>query len=214
MFGWRFAAALVGLTLVHEVGHALVARRLGLPVSAPVFVPFFGAYVKLGKLPRSSWESFLVSMGGPLAGSAASALCSLAGAGLGGFGGSLLATAGFYGLTINLFNLVPIGFLDGARALVPIPWRAGAAATALAAFVLFVAMRETGHLDPVALIVLVGCAWQFYRLSRGPRPEVPGGIPDVATPGQRQAALAIYFGTVVALTIAVHALRATLPSVR
>jgi Zn-dependent protease len=214
MYGWRFAAGLVLLTLVHEVGHALAARRLGLPVSAPVFVPFFGAYVKLGKLPRSSWESFLVSIGGPLAGSAASALCALAGAWAGGFGGGLLVAVGFYGLTINLFNLVPFGFLDGARAIVPISWRAGAAATACAGFVLFVAVRETGHLDPVPLLVLIGAAWQFWSRSRRPATAPADPIPDVATIGQRQAALAIYFGTVMGLTVAVQVLHAHLPRVR
>ena len=214
MYGWRFAVGLVLLTLVHEVGHALVARRLGLPVSAPVFVPFFGAYVKLGKLPRSSWDSFLVSIGGPLAGSAASALCVLAGAWVGGWTGGLLVAVGFYGRTINLFNLVPFGFLDGARAIVPIPWRAGAAATAFAGFVLFVAVRETGHLDPVPLLVLIGAAWQFWSRRRRPAGAPADTIPDVATPGQRHAALAIYFGTVIGLSVAVQVLHAHLPRVR
>jgi Zn-dependent protease len=214
MYGWRFAVGLVLLTLVHEVGHAFMGRRLGLPVSAPVFVPFFGAYVKLGKLPRSSWEGFLVAIGGPLAGAGASALCALAGAAWGGWNGGLLVAVGFYGLAINLFNLVPFGFLDGAHAIVPIGWRAGAAATALAAFVLFVAVRETGHLDPVPLLVLVGAAWQFWTRSRRRPDAAPGGIPDVATTGQRHAALAIYFGLVVGLTVAVQVLHAQLPAVR
>jgi len=83
MYGWRFGVGLVLLTLIHECGHVAAARWLGLPVSAPVFIPFFGAYVKLRHLPRSSWENFLVSVGGPLLGAVASGLCVLASTGAG-----------------------------------------------------------------------------------------------------------------------------------
>ena len=37
---WWFALGLVGLLFVHEMGHVLEARRQGLPVSVPVFIPF------------------------------------------------------------------------------------------------------------------------------------------------------------------------------
>ena len=42
---WRFGLGLVLLILVHELGHFFEARRQGLPVTLPTFIPFFGAFV-------------------------------------------------------------------------------------------------------------------------------------------------------------------------
>ena len=47
IYGWRYATGLVALIFVHEAGHFLVARRAGLDVGAPVFIPFVGAWISL-----------------------------------------------------------------------------------------------------------------------------------------------------------------------
>ena len=49
--GWRFALGFVLLILVHECGHLLAAKRLGLKVGAPVFIPFMGAFIALKEAP-------------------------------------------------------------------------------------------------------------------------------------------------------------------
>ena len=41
--GFWGALGFVALIWVHEMGHVLAARKIGLPVTAPVFVPFLGA---------------------------------------------------------------------------------------------------------------------------------------------------------------------------
>ena len=46
-FGPGFAAGLVVMILVHEMGHVIEIRRQGMKASAPLFIPF-GA----GRLPR------------------------------------------------------------------------------------------------------------------------------------------------------------------
>src|SRR5690349_24997955 len=38
-WGWKFAVGFVLLLLVHECGHLIVARKFGLKVSAPIFIP-------------------------------------------------------------------------------------------------------------------------------------------------------------------------------
>jgi len=43
-FGWRIGVVLVLLIGAHELGHYFAYRAYGLPVRAPVFVPFLGAY--------------------------------------------------------------------------------------------------------------------------------------------------------------------------
>lgn len=119
-WGWAFAVGFVLLLFVHECGHLLVARRIGLKVGAPVFIPFIGALIALKEAPKNAWIEAQVGIGGPILGSIGAALCIplyflthnplfLA-----------LASTGFL---LNLFNLMPIGFLDGGRIVTALsPW--------------------------------------------------------------------------------------------
>ena len=66
--GWQWAVGLVGLILIHEIGHYVEARRQGLAPSLPVFVPFLGAYVALKNVPFNPWRNALVSLAGPVVG--------------------------------------------------------------------------------------------------------------------------------------------------
>src|SRR3954467_12526342 len=45
IWGWQFAVGFVVLLFVHEMGHVVELRRLGIKASAPVFIPFMGAVV-------------------------------------------------------------------------------------------------------------------------------------------------------------------------
>src|SRR4051794_36530970 len=40
LYGWKWAIGFVLLIFVHECGHLVAAKRLGLRVGAPVFIPF------------------------------------------------------------------------------------------------------------------------------------------------------------------------------
>src|SRR5437762_9960830 len=55
--------------LVHETGHLLVAKKFGLKVGAPVFIPFMGAFIALKEAPRNAWVEACVGIGGPMLGS-------------------------------------------------------------------------------------------------------------------------------------------------
>ena len=46
---WTFAFGFVLMIFVHELGHIVEARRQGLKVSWPTFIPFFGAFVMIEK---------------------------------------------------------------------------------------------------------------------------------------------------------------------
>ena len=46
------------LLFVHEMGHVLEAKRQGLPVSAPLFVPFMGALITLKQMPHDAWRTW------------------------------------------------------------------------------------------------------------------------------------------------------------
>ena len=68
MWGWKFAVGFVLLLLVHECGHLLVAKKFGLKVGAPVFIPFMGAFIALKEAPRNAWMEACVGIGGPMLG--------------------------------------------------------------------------------------------------------------------------------------------------
>jgi Zn-dependent protease len=107
---WKFGLGFVLLILVHELGHFLEAKRQGLPVSLPTFIPLIGAFVTIRHANLSPWRSALVSLAGPF---------------LGGIGAVAVWAVGStrnvewlvvlanFGFLINAFNLLPIGFLDG-----------------------------------------------------------------------------------------------------
>src|SRR5919109_3716333 len=69
LWGWQFALGFVLLLLVHESGHLIVARKFGLKVGAPVFIPFMGAFIALKEAPRNAWMEACVGIGGPMLGS-------------------------------------------------------------------------------------------------------------------------------------------------
>jgi Zn-dependent protease len=116
-WGWRFALGLVVSLYVHEMGHVAALRRFGIKASAPMFVPGFGAYVRLKQYPTSPLEDARVGLAGPMWGLGA----AVAAYGLFGLTGSpFWAAIARVGAWINLFNLVPIWQLDGGRGFRPL----------------------------------------------------------------------------------------------
>lgn len=49
--GWAFALGVVGSIYVHEMGHVAALTRHGFTATAPMFVPGFGAFVRLHQRP-------------------------------------------------------------------------------------------------------------------------------------------------------------------
>ena len=112
MWGWRFGVGFVLLLLVHECGHLLVAKKFGLKVGAPVFIPFMGAFIALKEAPKNAWIEACVGIGGPMLGSLGALLCNSLGE---IFNAPIFLALAWFGYFLNLFNLTPVGMLDGGR---------------------------------------------------------------------------------------------------
>lgn len=112
MWGWKFAVGFVLLLLVHECGHLLVAKKFGLKVGAPVFIPFMGAFIALKDAPKNAWMEACVGIGGPMLGSLGALLCNTLGE---IFNAPIFIALAWFGYFLNLFNLTPVGMLDGGR---------------------------------------------------------------------------------------------------
>jgi Zn-dependent protease len=111
---WTFAVGFVLMILVHELGHMAEARRQGLHVSWPTFIPFFGAFVTIEKAGLTPWRNALISMAGPFVGGLAAAVVWFVGAARGSPMLEVLANIAFL---LNAFNMIPIGFLDGGQTI-------------------------------------------------------------------------------------------------
>ena len=181
-FGWTFAVGFVLLIFVHEMGHAVAMRQRGIPATAPVFIPFVGAFIAMKARPRDAWEEAYVGLGGPVLGSIGAVGCLILAATTGSAFWGALASVGFL---LNLFNMLPVSPLDGGRVAGAISrwlWLPG---FALAGLWFWVSPSPI-----IALIVLLG---GFSAYARWKKPVA--GYYEIG-PWKRVAMGVSYFGLI------------------
>jgi Zn-dependent protease len=187
-WGWKFAVGFVLLIFVHECGHLLAAKKVGLKVTAPAFIPFVGALITLKEAPRNAWIEAQVGIGGPMLGAFGSAVC------VGIYfltDNPLFLALAYTGFFLNLFNLMPVGFLDGGRivtALSPWLWIIG--------FIILVFMTIT-RFNFLLLVIVIFSLPRLFSLFRKKTAEEQRYFE--VTPGQRATMAAMYFGLILFL---------------
>jgi Zn-dependent protease len=193
--GWWFGIGLIVLLFVHEMGHVVEAKRQGLPVSVPVFIPFMGALITMKQMPHNAWREARLAIAGPLLGSAGALVLYILGL---VYDSQQLKALAFLGFLLNLFNLLPVIPLDGGRitaALHPALWFAGF--LGLLALVIY-------RPNPVLIIILLLAGselWRRWQLRRVPRMQEYYRV----RPHQRLVIGLVYFGLAGALALGMHA---------
>jgi Zn-dependent protease len=193
LWGWQFALGFVLLLLVHETGHLIVARKFGLKVGAPVFIPFMGAFIALKEAPRNAWMEACVGIGGPLLGSLGALVCNALGE---FFAAPIFIALAWFGYFLNLFNLTPVGMLDGGRIVTALSrwlWLPGFA------LLIWFGWKYPNFI--IWLIVLLSLP-RIYSLFRK-RTEEEQRYFDV-TPSQRFIMSGLYFGLIAVLLFGMH----------
>jgi Zn-dependent protease len=148
-----FAVGLVTMLLIHEMGHALWAKREGLHVAAITFVPFLGA-ATLFERPRDVYTDAKIALAGPALGGLGAAAALWLGEAQ---DSDVIRIVAYVGFLLNLFNLAPVVPLDGgiiAQAFHPSFWLVGLFAISLLTF---------AHPNILLIVILVLCIWSFYR---------------------------------------------------
>ncbi len=122
--GLGTALAFFACIVLHELGHAAVARAFGIPIRG-ITLFLFGGVAEIEGEPKSARDEFLVAIAGPAVSAVLAAGCWLAAAAAGpGPAGLVLATLAAINLTVTVFNLVPAFPLDGGRMLRAVLWAA------------------------------------------------------------------------------------------
>ena len=189
-FGLPYAAGMVGLILVHESGHALVMRKLGIPFSPMVFVPFLGAAVTMKRRPRDAYEEALVAFGGPVLGGLGAVGVNIAAFST---GSQLLFALADFGYMINLFNLLPIGMMDGGRICGALSPYAGVIGIGIGGTLIYNGMIN----NPIFYLIMMAGSYETFMRFYQPN-KVPANYYRI-TGGQRTAITTGYFGLVAGL---------------
>ncbi len=192
-WGWEFAAGIVALIFIHEMGHVIALRREGIRASAPMFVPFMGAAIFSKSLGDNALAEARVGLAGPILGS----LGALAVAVVAKLTHSdMLLALAYFGFFINLFNLLPVVPLDGGRAMAAMaPWMWFLGFGALVAMVFVFP-------NPILFIIILFGGletWRRWKL-RGTRSLEQAAYYRVA-PRHRLLVGAVYLGLIVALLV-------------
>lgn len=195
LFPVWFAVGFVVLIWVHEMGHVLQLRREGIPASAPMFIPFLGAFVAMKQMPKNALAEARVGLAGPVLGSLGA---------LGAWGiyeltrEPLFLGLAYVGFFLNLFNLLPMLPLDGGRAvgaLSPAFWLVG--------IVGLVALVVVSPNPILILIALLGGLelWRRWRTRNTPE----GRTYFKVEPRDRLLVGLAYFGLIAVLAAAMAA---------
>jgi Zn-dependent protease len=113
IFGWKFAAGFSAGILIHEMGHYVAAKRRGLKVDLPTFIPGMGAYVRWYSQGISREDLAAIALAGPLFG----LTCSLAFLAMWfAWHSQIFVVLAYVTAWINVINLIPVFIFDGATA--------------------------------------------------------------------------------------------------
>ncbi|AMP36790.1 MULTISPECIES: site-2 protease family protein [Ralstonia solanacearum species complex] len=205
VFGWRYAAGFVVLLFIHEMGHYVAARRRGLAVGAPTFIPFVGAWIDLKEQPMDVETEAHIGLAGPVAGTVGAMLCY----GLARWTDSqLLLALAYAGCFLNLFNLIPLAPFDGGRitaVLSPRIWFLG-----VPVLVALFVWRPSPILVLVAILAVPQLmkAWRYD-------PDAPENRAYYSISAEARLTFTVYYlGLVVFLAMMTHELHDMLEAIR
>jgi Zn-dependent protease len=195
-FGWTFAVGFVLLLFVHEMGHVIQLRREGIKASAPMFVPFLGAFISAKSLGENALAEARVGLAGPILGTAGAAVVLVLGEAT---NSDFLRALAYIGFFLNLINLVPLVPFDGGRAMAamaPAMWFFGL-------FVMVALLLLTGNPFLLIFVFLGGMeTWRRWQARKSRSLEQAAYYR--VSPRNRLLVGAVYIGLIALLVFGMH----------
>lgn len=113
---FAFVVALLASIVLHELGHALMARRYGIGTE-DITLYLIGGVARLRRMPRSAGPELLIALAGPAVNLAIVGILAMAMKSMGvlGFPTLLIEKILILNLGLAAFNLLPIFPMDGGR---------------------------------------------------------------------------------------------------
>ena len=157
LLGWKFGLGMTLSILVHEMGHFVAAKRRGLKVDLPVFMPGLGAYVRWYSQGVTLDTMSGIALAGPFFGLLFGMVCAGLAIGMPNSSAAPLFEAVVHVTAwLNVLNLIPVLGLDGAQATYALDrtqrW------LVLATSLIFFGLLQEG----MFLFVAIGMAWRIW----------------------------------------------------
>ena len=163
IWGWPFALGFVLSIYIHEMGHVAWLARYGIRASAPMFIPGLGAMVRMKEYPQTPGIDARVGLAGPLWGLGAVVAAWLAYLATGAEIWGAIAKVSAW---VNLFNLLPIGPLDGGRGFRALTKQERLFAAAVIGATWFVTA------EPLLILLLIAALFQVFGKTAD-KPDTP-----------------------------------------
>ena len=110
--GWPLAVGIAISIYIHEMGHVAMLRKLDIQAGAPLFIPGVGALVMLKEHVTDPIVDARIGLAGPVWGFGAAVAALMI---YGATGTPIWLAIAELTAFLNLFNLIPVWQLDGAR---------------------------------------------------------------------------------------------------
>ena len=107
-----------GCVVLHEIGHALAARKFGIATHDIVLYPI-GGVASLLRIPKNPLQELIIAVAGPAVNVVIAALLFgwLAITSLNGSAGSFVHSLAWVNVGLVIFNMIPAFPMDGGRVL-------------------------------------------------------------------------------------------------
>lgn len=153
-----------------------------------VFIPFMGAVIATKEAPRDAWQDAIIGIGGPALGTVGAIGVSV---GAQMTDSQLLYALADFGYMVNLFNMLPLGTMDGGRIAGALSPYAGVVGLAGGA-----ALISTGEIyNPLFYLIMLSGGWSTFQRFYDPAGHQPPNYYRISTT-QRMILGGSYFGLI------------------